>query len=63
MLTLKKARSKAKEWYETRSSCPICKEIFKHCNHTAEQAHEKLNEDIIRAIVRDEINKNKKICL
>ena len=58
-MTIKQAYKKIREFDFSGDLCPICKEQFKGfiCKHSTTQARERLNENLIRAIVRDEIIK------
>jgi len=46
-----------KRTWHPGDKCPICKDWFRgnNCSHSIAQAEAKLDENVIRAIVRDEL--------
>lgn len=55
---VKAAQSRRAAWSPRGCLCPICKRSFQNhpaCVHTVQQARDRLDEDVIRAVVREEL--------
>lgn len=58
---LKRARERLSNFSARGSSCPLCKKDFRNgCNHSIEQAINRLNQNIINAMVDIRLSKYEK---
>ena len=56
--SIMRARERLSNWSARGDNCPLCKKDFQHgCNHSVEQAHKRLEENIIKAIVDRRLKK------
>lgn len=57
-MTVKQARRRIESWNPRGSNCPICHKDFRHgCNHNVVQSEQRLQEDLIDALVERKVKK------
>ena len=55
---VKKAREKISTWSARGGKCPICQKQFRYgCNHSISQAEDRLQENLINAIIEKRLTR------
>jgi len=55
---LKRARKRLNEWTARGGQCPICHKEFRDgCNHTVSQAYERLEQNVVNAMIDAKLKK------
>ena len=55
---LKRVGARRNEWSARGGSCPLCHKEFRHgCNHTVSQAYERLEQNVVNAMIDTKLKK------
>lgn len=56
---LRRARERLNEWAARGGNCPLCHKDFQHgdCNHTVAQAYERLEQNMVNAMIDAKLKK------